>query len=123
MLAWRRANVTALNARARVAMAEAGQLSGPGLQAGGATYQTGDLVVTLAPSADGQVVTSQRGRVAAVDTEAGTLTVAMDDGKTHMLGPDETSSDRLAYGYATTIHRSQGATFGTAHLFADGGGR
>ena len=32
MLAWRRANVTALNARARVAMAEAGQLSGPGLQ-------------------------------------------------------------------------------------------
>ncbi|HTT90882.1 MAG TPA: hypothetical protein VMF65_15115, partial [Acidimicrobiales bacterium] len=67
--------------------------------------------------------TSQRGRVAAVDTEAGTLTVAMDDGKTHVLGPDETSSDRLAHGYATTIHRSQGATFGTTHLFADGGGR
>ena len=34
------------------------------------------------------------------------------------IGPD-----RLAHGYATTVHRSQGATFDTAHLFADGGGR
>ena len=47
----------------------------------------------------------------------------MDDGSTHTLGPEETGPDRLAHGYATTVHRSQGATFDTAHLFADGGGR
>ena len=86
-------------------------------------YQAGDRVVTLAPSAHGQLVTSQRGEVMAVDPEAGTLTVSMDDGSTHTLGPEEIGPDRLAHGYATTVHRSQGATFDTAHLFADGGGR
>src|SRR5205814_6004101 len=29
----------------------------------------------------------------------------------------------LAYGYAVTVHRSQGATLDVAHHFADGGGR
>ncbi len=37
---------------------------------------------------------------------------------TEHLGPD-----RLGYGYATTVHRSQGSTTTRAHLFADGGGR
>jgi hypothetical protein len=31
--------------------------------------------------------------------------------------------DRLALGYATTVHRSQGATVDTGHVLADGGGR
>ena len=58
-----------------------------------------------------------------VDPDTGTLTVRMDDGRTHALGPDQIGPDKLALGYATTVHRSQGATFDTAHLFADGGGR
>ena len=62
-------------------MAEAGRLSGPELHVGGNVYQAGDRVVTLAPSAHGQLVTSQRGRVIAVDPEPGTLTVSMDDGE------------------------------------------
>ncbi len=123
MLAWRRANVAALNSRARAAMAQAGRLSGPELRVGGNVYQAGDRVVTLAPSAHGQLVTSQRGQVIAVDPGAGALTVSVDDGNTHTLGPEETGPDRLAHGYATTVHRSQGATFDTSHLFADGGGR
>ncbi len=123
MLAWRRANVAALNVRARVAMHAAGRLSGPELHVGGNVYQAGDRVVTLAPSAHGQLVTSQRGEVTAVDPEPGTLTVSMDDGSTHTLGPEGIGPDRLAHGYATTVHRSQGATCDRAHLFADGGGR
>jgi ATP-dependent exoDNAse (exonuclease V) alpha subunit len=51
------------------------------------------------------------------------LTVRMDDGRTHTLGPDQVGPDQLALGYATTVHRSQGATFDTTHLYADGGGR
>ena len=90
---------------------------------GGNVYQAGDRVVTLAPSAHGQLVTSQRGEVTAVDPEPGTLTVSMDDGSTHTLGPEGIGPDRLAHGYATTVHRSQGATCDRAHLFADGGGR
>ena len=89
----------------------------------GNVYQAGDRIVTLAPSAGGQLVTSQRGQVTAVDPDAGSLTVRMDDGRTHTLGPDQIGPDQLALGYATTVHRSQGATFDTAHLYADGGGR
>jgi hypothetical protein len=47
----------------------------------------------------------------------------MNDGREHRLGPDDIAADRLAHGYATTVHRSQGATVDTTHLFADGGGR
>ncbi len=89
----------------------------------GNVYQAGDRIVTLAPSAGGHLVTSQRGQVTTVDPDAGTLTVAMDDGLIHTLGVDQIGPDRLALGYATTVHRSQGATFDTAHLLADGGGR
>jgi conjugative relaxase-like TrwC/TraI family protein len=123
MLAWRRANVAALNARARDAMTRAGRLVGPELVVGRTAYQAGDRIVTLAPSAGGRLVTSQRGEVTAVESETGTLVVRMDDGRTHTLGPDQTGSGQLAHGYATTVHRSQGATFDTAHLYADGGGR
>ena len=123
MMAWRRANVAALNARARQIMQQTGRLTGPELNVGGNVYQAGDKIVTLAPSAHGQLVTSQRGRVVGVDLDAGGLTVRMDDGRTHALGPDQIGPDQLALGYATTVHRSQGATFDTAHLFADGGGR
>jgi hypothetical protein len=36
---------------------------------------------------------------------------------------DELAYDRLAHGYAVTVHRSQGATVDTAHHLHDGGGR
>ncbi len=123
MLAWRRANVSALNIRARAAMAADGRISGPEVRVASDVYQAGDRIVTLAPSAHGQLVTSQRGTVTAVDPDAGTLLVCMDDGNTHSLGPEQTGPDKLALGYATTVHRSQGATFDTAHLYSDGGGR
>jgi hypothetical protein len=123
MMAWRRANVSALNSRAREAMRQAGRLTGPELHVAGYTYQAGDRVITLAPSAHGQLVTSQRGHVVGVDPDAGSLTVRMDDGLTHSLGPDQIGPDKFALAYATTVHRSQGATFDTAHLFADRGGR
>jgi len=123
MMAWRRANVAALNARARAAMTRAGRLVGPELVVGSTAYQAGDRVVTLAPSAGGRLVTSQRGEVTAVESETGTLVVRMDDGRTHTLGADQMSPDLLAHGYATTVHRSQGATFDAAHLYADGVGR
>jgi ATP-dependent exoDNAse (exonuclease V) alpha subunit len=123
MMAWRRANVAVLNARAREAMRQAGRLSGPELQVAGNSYQAGDRIVTLVPSAHGQLVTSQRGEVVGVDPDAGSLTVRMDDGRTHALGADQIGPEKLALGYATTVHRSQATTFDTAHLFADGGGR
>jgi len=123
MLAWRRANVAALNERARTVMAERGRLNGPELIVDGTGYRAGDRIVTLAPGTHGDTVTSQRGVVTAVEADTGSLLARMDDGRVHRFGPDDTATDRLAYGYATTVHRSQGATVDVTYLFADGGGR
>jgi conjugative relaxase-like TrwC/TraI family protein len=123
MYAWRRANVAALNSRARTAMAAAGKLTGPELRIDEQTFQAGDRIVTLAPGGDGQTVTSERGRVIAVDVSARSLAARMDDGRSQNFGPEEATAGRLAHGYATTVHRSQGSTVDVAHLFADGGGR
>lgn len=124
LLAWRRANVAELNARARERWAEAGRLSGPELPApGGARYAAGDRIVTLSPGAGGRVVTSERGVVTSVDVESGALVATMDDGRVERFGRENIGADRLAHGYAMTVHRTQGATVDVAHAYADGGGR
>ncbi len=123
MYAWRKANVAALNDRARAAMAEAGNLTGPELKIDGHAFQAGDRVVTLAPGAKGALVTSERGVIQAVNPAQTTMVARMDDGRLQNFGPDELGAERLSLGYATTVHRSQGATCDAAHLFADGGGR
>ncbi len=124
LLAWRRANVDELNARARAHMTAAGRLSGPEVVApGGRCYRSGDQVVTLAPGAEGRLVTSQRGTVVLVEPDAQALVLRMDDQAVVRLGGEDISAERLAHGYATTVHRSQGATVDRAHVYADGGGR
>ena len=125
MMAWRRANVAELNKLARLRWAEAGKLSGPELVVGQVAYAAGDRIVTLAPGAYGQLVTSETGTVSSVGVGAGagTLVATMADGRSQPFGPDEVAADHLAHGYAVTVHRSQGATVTTAHAFEDGGGR
>ena len=82
MFAWRRANVAELNRLAREKMAAEGRLSGPELGApGGTRYAAGDHIVTLAPGAEGKVVTSERGVVVSVDLAAQCLVAEMDDGR------------------------------------------
>ena len=106
LYAWRRANVAALNQRARAWMDATGRLSGPELVCpGGHAYRAGDRVVTLAPAADGRLVTSQRAVIAAVDLSGETLTLRTDDGQHVHLRMEEAGADRLGYGYATTVHR------------------
>ena len=123
MYAWRRTNVDDLNRRARDRWAIAGRLHGPDLAADGRCYAAGDLIVTLAPAAGGQVVTSERGVVESVDVRHRSLTVRMDDGRLERLAGEELGKDRLAHGYAITVHRSQASTVDIAHRLEDGGGR
>ena len=122
MYAWRRANVAELNRRGRQAWDELGRLSGPELVVGGVGYRAGDRIVTLAPGAGGQIVTSAGGTVLA-DVGHGDLAATMDDGRIQRFGPDELGADHLAHGYAVTVHRAQGTTVTRAHIFEDGGGR
>jgi len=124
MFAWRRANVAELNRLARERMAAEGRLTGPELVApGGAHYAAGDRIVTLAPAAGGQVVTSERGVVTAVDLEEVRIAIEMEDGSRYWFEQEVIGASQLAHGYATTVHRSQGATHDIAHVFEDGGGR
>ncbi len=122
LYAWRRVNVAELNRRAREWMESAGRLTGPELACpGGGVYRAGDRVVALAPLAS--MVSSQGGTVESVDPGAGSLVIRTGDGRQVTLNVEEASPDHLGYGYATTVHRAQGATVDAAHLFADGGGR
>jgi hypothetical protein len=124
MFAWRRANVAELNTLGREHWAAMGRLSGDELVApGGAVYQAGDRIVTLAPGTDGRLVTSERGTVSAVDVDTGTLTARMADGRTQRFTAEETAAQRLTHGYALTVHRAQGVTVDVTHRYEDGGGR
>jgi conjugative relaxase-like TrwC/TraI family protein len=123
ILAWRRANVDSLNHLARHAYAERAWLTGPEIIApGGRPYRHGDRIVTLGPYA-GLTVTSETGTIEQVHPDLGALTVRFDDGRQVLLPPAYTADNRLAYGYAITVHRSQGATVDTTHYLEDGGGR
>ena len=123
MYAWRRASVAELNRRGRQAWERLGRLSGKELVVGEVGYRAGDRIVTLAPGAGGEIVTSECGTVLAVDVERSELAATMDDGRIQRFGPEEIDSDHLAHSYAITVHRSQGATVGRAHVLEDGGGR
>ncbi|MGH9230223.1 MAG: MobF family relaxase [Acidimicrobiales bacterium] len=123
MYAWRRANVAELNRRGRAAWERLGRLSGKELVVGEVGYRAGDRIVTLAPGAGGEIVTSECGTVLAVDVERRELAATMDDGRIQRFGPEEIDAAHLAHSYAITVHRSQGATVGRAHVLEDGGGR
>jgi conjugative relaxase-like TrwC/TraI family protein len=124
MFAWRRANVAELNRLARERMVEEGRVTGPEVVApGGTRFAAGDRIVTLAPLAHGQIVTSERGVVIAVGQDQDHLMVRLENGREHRLERREIGADQLAHGYATTVHRSQGATHDLAHVYEDAGGR
>jgi hypothetical protein len=123
MYAWRRANVAELNRRGREAWDKLGRLSGKELLVGEVGYRAGDRIVTLAPGAGGEIVTSECGTVLAVDVERRELAATMDDGRIQRFGPGELDATHLAHSYAITVHRSQGSTVGRAHVLEDGGGR
>jgi ATP-dependent exoDNAse (exonuclease V) alpha subunit len=122
LLAWRRRDVAALNERARQRRVAAGAITGPEIEApGGRRYAAGDLVVALAPSGDGRFVTSERGTVTGVGSDQ--VIVRFAGSRQERLTGEQLDSDHLDHAYALTVHRVQGATIDTAHVFADGGGR
>jgi hypothetical protein len=125
MYAYRRANVAVLNRRGREVWRALGRLEGADLMApGGTPYAVGDRVVALAPAADGRVVTSATAKVVALNAEARSLTIRVDDDNEMVkLQEEEIGAGRLAHSYAVTVHRSQGSTVELAHALEDGGGR
>ena len=122
MITQRRADARDLNARARAWLDATGQLGEDHVELAGGQFAVGDRVVLKLNDRSLGVENGSRGRVAAIDARAGTVTV-------------ETSGDRrvalpraylerrtaigdptLLHGYAGTAHVAQGMTTGRAFV-------
>ena len=67
--------------------------------------------MTLAPGAQGEVVTSECGTVLAVDVRHGDMVATMDDGRLQRFAAEDLDAAHLGHGYAVTVHRSQGSEY------------
>jgi hypothetical protein len=99
-------------------MVDWGRVSGPEVHG----FAAGDRVISTAPIPGVGMVNSQRATVIAVNEAWQMIDLRADDGRL-LPGVQGDELDRLALGYATTVHRSQGATVDSGHVLADGGGR
>jgi hypothetical protein len=118
LFAYQRSNVAELNRLAREVMVDSGRVSGPEVHG----LAAGDRVISTAPIPDVGMVNSERATVIAVNEAWQMIDLRADDGRL-LAGIQGDELDRLDRGYATTVHRSQGATVDTGHVLVDGGGR
>ncbi len=106
MLAERRHDVDDLNHRAR----RRRELCGPSLDVAGRTFQAGDRVRCLRNDRRLGVHNGTLASVTAVDIEQRVVTLRTDTGTLHELSSRYLDAGHLTYGYAMTIHKSQGLT-------------
>ncbi|MGH9124321.1 MAG: MobF family relaxase, partial [Acidimicrobiales bacterium] len=114
--AYRRADVDDLNRRARLLMGESGRLEGAGVEAAGRVFQVGDEVLATRNDRRLGVRNGTLGRVVAVDVDHRTVTVDIDRGDETVLPAGYLDGGHLDYGYATTIHKAEGATVDEAFV-------
>jgi Ti-type conjugative transfer relaxase TraA len=126
MTAYRRHDVDDLNGRARAYLVRSGDVSGPELVLDDRPYQAGDQIVCLKNNRRLGVCNGTRATIATVDPDRGTLTITLDD-RSVLLPREYLDEGNIAHGYATTIHKTQGATvdrglvLGTDELFRERG--
>lgn len=116
MIAHRRADVAELNDRARTLARTAGQLGTDEIIAGDRAFSTGDRIVCERNDRKADLVNGARGQITAVDPARSTLTLRLDDGREVQPGDEYLSGGHLAYGYALTAHKAQGATVDRAFV-------
>ncbi|MHB1534752.1 MAG: MobF family relaxase [Acidimicrobiales bacterium] len=112
MYALRRADVEDLNARARSRLDAAGLLGPERLVVAGREFAVGDSVLCLRNDRRLGISNGTLGTVTAVDVERGELTLA---GGVRLPAP-YLEAGHLGHSYATTVHKSQGATVDRAFL-------
>jgi conjugative relaxase-like TrwC/TraI family protein len=115
MLAVNRSDVAALNDLARAALRRSGSLGADLMSVDTAGFAFGDEILCLRNDRVLRVTNGTRGRIHSGGRDG--ITIATRDGLRH-LPPEYVSDGHLTYGYATTIHKAQGATVDRAFVLA-----
>jgi hypothetical protein len=121
MMARTRADVDALNLRARAGEQAAGRISGPGTRIGDRDWQTGDLLRTRRNDrrlavGEGHVRNGDRYRVISGDPTGLLVEDTAGRGRIHL--PTEYVAHHGEYGWAVTVDAAQGATVDVGILLA-----
>jgi ATP-dependent exoDNAse (exonuclease V) alpha subunit len=107
-------------------MIQAGRLSGPELEIHGRPFQAGDQIVCLRNNRRLGINNGTRATITHVDPDHRNLDIETPRGPVR-LPADYIGGCHVAHGYATTIHKTQGATvdhgllLGTDELFRERG--
>jgi conjugative relaxase-like TrwC/TraI family protein len=126
MTAFRRDDVDDLNGRARAYLTRAGQLHGPTLEINDRPYQAGDQIVCLRNNRRLGIHNGTRATITSIDPDHHAITIQTNRGRVRLPG-EYVDAGHIAHGYATTIHKTQGATvdrgllLGTDELFRERG--
>lgn len=116
MLALHRGDVHDLNRRARLQLKAAGELTGPELETGGRFYAVGDTVIGRRNDYRAKVLNGTRGTVIALHHDERSLTIETAAGQQVKVPSTYLAAGHLDHGYATTVHKAQGATFDEAFV-------
>lgn len=119
MLGNRRSQVDALNRRARVQLIDAGLLGDESLQVGSRDFRVGDDVIAGRNDYRLGLLNGTRGTVTEIDPRRGALTVVTQEGRTVEVRHRYLAAGHLTHGYATTVHKAQGATVDVSLLLVD----
>jgi hypothetical protein len=114
--ALRRSDVDDLNRRARKHLADAGLLHGEPLHAAGREFAVGDEVLALRNDRRLGIHNGTRATVIRIDQDTRSMHLATVDDGSIILPGTYLDAGHLGLGYATTIHKSQGATVGRAFV-------
>ncbi len=119
MLASRRSQVDALNRRARAEMVDAGLLGVEAVQAGGRDFRVGDDVIAGRNDYRFGLLNGTRATVTDVDVRRRALTILTHEGRSIEVRYPYLAAGHLTQGYATTVHKAQGATVDVSLLLVD----
>src|SRR5690606_31442810 len=110
MVAPRLADVDDLNRRARQALRAEGYLGADQIVLAGRGYTEGDDVLALRNDYRLDVLNGTRAVVERIDTKQQQMRLGTYDGRRLVVPFAYAEAGHLTYGYATTIHKAQGAT-------------
>lgn len=119
MIATRNVDVDDLNAAARSRLQSAGQITGPDLDIDGRPFAAGDRVLFTRNERHLGVINGDIGTVTRVDTTRQRMTVDLGQDAPVRVEKAQLEDRRVVHGYATTVHKAQGATVDRLLVYGD----